>query len=746
MNVIQGINYLGLVIMIIAGLLILYELIVRRKSPVVEPASDPDVSQTLPTIRILPGGIIDPSTSARRLLSLPADRDLCVSSLLDDIPAADADGFQEKLNQLLDHGRSFRAVIKTSASRVFEAIGTPCGVSVVVTLVDQTDIQREMASTKAQLFEVSQELADLRAAHAAAGTVVFRKDSDANRAIPHAAGQPLPAPIERRLQEAAQAGHSRTRVVIPAAETGSLDAAYDLICADRSRDVFVASNADASLAAERSMNRLVYTMSETFAHLRVGLMIFDVEKRLSLFNPAIIDIFGDDPEWLSRRPLLRDVLDRMRQSRTLPEQVDFTEWRQRIFDLIDDDKPEPYEEIWHLPSGRSLMALFRPHPSGGLAFIVEDITESVNLRRTNKAEKAARFATTDILEEGIAVFGPDGRLKMANASFGYIWGIDQRLLEQPTHVNEIVELCSARADLPEFWHKVTGATTLGGGRTVDVEKLMLADNSFLSARISPMPDGSTLLVFSDVTATEQVARALKQRNQALEHADEMRSALIDQISHQMRTPLNSIFGFGQLLSEEMIGKLNAVQRDYVKGTIASASELLDAINGMADLITIGAEVLDDSEEYLDPAIVLVDVVGVASKRFATKNRKVIIDEGAATHVFTGQRVRLRQIMFNMLMDALSKTMDDGTVKVGIVPAGNDLVLECSHPANEDEGEHGLALALVRRFVQLNGGEVEVSRSEDGIRIVRCRVADVQERKPIKMVEDARAKTPLAKHV
>ncbi|MEM7545492.1 MAG: PAS-domain containing protein [Pseudomonadota bacterium] len=708
-----------------------------QKSSWREDERDFAVGGHLPTVRISADGIIEPSITARLLLKIPDGGALDMASMGAALTTSSGHMFEQKLTQLVEQGRGFRTVVQTRADRMLEAIGVARGFDVVITLIDQTEVQKKVEEARAELSSLSEELDDLRAAQAAAGTATFRAGvlTEGQRAaMPYLAGKQLPEPVERRLVEAAAEGHQRKRVVVPAAETGSTDAAFDLICADRERELFVAQNADSALAAERSMNRLVYTMSETFAHLRVGLMIFDVEKRLSLFNPAIIDIFGDDPEWMSRRPHLRDVLDRMRQSRTLPEQLDFAAWRQRIFDLIDDDQPESYEEIWHLPNGRSLMALFRPHPSGGLAFIVEDITESVALKRTNKAEKAARFATTDILEEGIAVFGPDGRLRMANASFGYIWGIDQKMLERPTHVNEIVMLCAARADAPEFWNKVTGATTLGVGRTVDVQKLALANNSYLSARISPMPDGSTLLVFSDVTATEQVAVALRQRNQALEHADEMRSALIDQISHQMRTPLNSVFGFGQLLSEELIGKLNAVQRDYVQGIIVSSSELLDAINGMADLITIGAEVLEDEEEYLDPALVLVDVVEVATKRFATKDRKVVIVPGAPTHVFTGQRVRLRQIMFNMLMDALTKTDDGGTVTVRIVPAGTDLVLECSHPATAKETEPGLALALVRRFVQLNGGNVDVSHGDDGTRRVRCCVTDVQERKPLKAVE------------
>ena len=102
---------------------------------------------------------------------------------------------------------------------------------------------------------------------------------------------------------------------------------------------------------------------------------------------------------------------------------------------------------------------------------------------------------------------------------------------------------------------VQDRVTTGDGRRKVREKFTLVSGAIVQGRYSPMPDGSSLLVMSDITASENIATALRERNDALEHADEIRGALVEQISHQMRTPLNAVFGFSQLLGDERFDDL-----------------------------------------------------------------------------------------------------------------------------------------------------------------------------------------------
>ena len=94
-----------------------------------------------------------------------------------------------------------------------------------------------------------------------------------------------------------------------------------------------ALDADDLVAAEASLRRFVETLTETFAHLPIGLAVFDKNRRLGLFNPALTDLVKIDAVWLAGRPSLRDFLERLRETRQMPEQKDFASWRRKLGEL-----------------------------------------------------------------------------------------------------------------------------------------------------------------------------------------------------------------------------------------------------------------------------------------------------------------------------------------------------------------------------------------------------------------------------
>jgi len=109
--------------------------------------------------------------------------------------------------------------------------------------------------------------------------------------------------------------------------------------------------ADATIRAEGALRAFMQTLTKTFAQLPIGLAIFDRQRQLALFNPALIDLTTLDAEFLSARPTLFTFLDRLREARIVPEPKDYANWRQRMHDLEKAAASGLYEETWTLPTG-----------------------------------------------------------------------------------------------------------------------------------------------------------------------------------------------------------------------------------------------------------------------------------------------------------------------------------------------------------------------------------------------------------
>src|SRR5690606_10740685 len=105
---------------------------------------------------------------------------------------------------------------------------------------------------------------------------------------------------------------------------------------------------------------------------------------------------------------------------------------------------------------------------------------------------------------------------------------------------------------------------------------------------TPLPDGATLLAFADVTDRQRYERALVERNEALVASDRLKNQFIGHVSYELRTPLQTIIGFSDLLANPHFGALNDKQREYLSDIVASSKTLLAIIDDILDLATIDA--------------------------------------------------------------------------------------------------------------------------------------------------------------
>ncbi|MFT6228080.1 MAG: signal transduction histidine kinase [Paracoccaceae bacterium] len=497
-----------------------------------------------------------------------------------------------------------------------------------------------------------------------------------------------------------------------------------------------ALDAGAAVMAESALRRFVETLTETFAHLRIGLAIFDSSRRLGLFNPAFAEMMHMDPAWLAGRPRLEDMLLRLRESRMMPDRADFSAWRTELLRLFESPDAADYTEDWALPGDVSIRVLARPHPQGSLAFMFEDVTETAKLERRFATEIEIRRAVIERLEEGVAAFGPDGRAQFANPAFARIWGFRPGAPNSPGALAAVIRRCRPLTAGPvgapgapplpdaahdpdtrqDIWARLAAFAAEGARRTAWSERLRLLDGRVLRARIATLPDGSILTAFSDVTDAERAAAALTERNAALEAADEMRSALVEQTSRHLRTPLNIIGGHAQALQS---GGLDISSEDRARAILDRAREVHEAIDEMADLANAqaGSLALHDGDVDLRAAVESVQerATRAAAERGVTL--KMEIDD--RIHAIPGDDLRLRQILVNLITDAVQRAPVGAIVQAGVRPAetetdgtGPMVEIWTSEPTLDTEPRRGLAHALARRLAELHGGYMRV-RAETG---------------------------------
>jgi PAS domain-containing protein len=202
------------------------------------------------------------------------------------------------------------------------------------------------------------------------------------------------------------------------------DLTYFEVTANECGDTVVchATCIDGLVAAEKAKRHFVQTLSKTFAHLPIGLAIFDRNGQLALFNPALVDLSGLSAPFLSRRPTIMSFFDQMRENRQMPEPKNYISWRQAISELITAAADGLYQDTWTLEDGRTYAVQGRPHPDGATAFLIEDISAEITLTRNFRKEVELGQTLLDQVEEGLVVFSSSGVLTFCNERYRSLWG------------------------------------------------------------------------------------------------------------------------------------------------------------------------------------------------------------------------------------------------------------------------------------------------------------------------------------
>ncbi len=243
----------------------------------------------------------------------------------------------------------------------------------------------------------------------------------------------------------------------------------------------------------------------------------------------------------------------------------------------------------------------------------------------------------------------------------------------------------------------------------------------------PLPDGATMLTFQDITDTENVERALRETNEALQAADQMKLNFVHHVSYELRAPLTTIIGFAHFLSDPSTGPLTGKQAEYLDYVTKSTNALMALTDSILDLATIDAGAMKLELGPVDiPGAIEAAAEGIQD-RLATDRIKLKVDIAPNVGTFIGDQRRVVQVLYNLLANAVGFSPQDAIVGVsakrsernvvfavtdsgpGIAPDVKDKVFDRfeSFAHGSRRRGAGLGLSLVESFVQLHGGKVRV---------------------------------------
>ncbi|MEA2873421.1 MAG: hypothetical protein QOH67_3397 [Hyphomicrobiales bacterium] len=670
-----------------------------------------------------------------------------------------AHAMEDAVDALRAEGRGFSLTLTTLQQRHVAVEGRAIGGRAVLRIKDLTGTKSELAELAADHQQLRRDIDTVGRLLEALPAPVWARDATGRlswvnaayaRAVEARDGSDAVARNLEVLDSAAREGASQAR------EAGAFyEARLPVIVAGTRRILQVidrpspggSAGIGIDVTEVEAMRAEVARMTEahrrTLDQLSTAVAMYSAEQRLTFYNAAFRVLWGLEPAFLDSGPTDSAVLDRLRAARKLPEQADFRNWKSELHDAYRAMEPRQHE--WYLPDGRTLRVVTTPNPEGGVTYLFDDVTERLKLERGYEALIRVQGETLEALAEGVAVFGSDGRLDLHNPAFARLWKLKPEQLNgagQP-HIETLLGWCAPLYADEAFWARLRGAVTALESREPIQSRLERNDGSVLDCTTAPLPDGATLVTYQDVTDTVNVERVLIERADALQDADRIKNAFIGHVSYELRTPLTNIIGFANLLLDPAIGPtigpITEKQRDYLDSIDKSSSALLAIINDILDLTTIDAGAMSLDLKEVDIRGAVDSAVLGLQDRIAEK--AVLLDVRATPDVgsFMADERRVRQILFNLLSNAISFSPAGDVVRLGVERRDGAIVFSVTdrgpgippemadrvfdrfetHPLGSEHRGAGLGLSIVRSFVELHGGTVKLDSAVGHGTTVTC---------------------------
>lgn len=221
-------------------------------------------------------------------------------------------------------------------------------------------------------------------------------------------------------------------------------------------------------------------------------------------------------------------------------------------------------------------------------------------------------------------------------------------------------------------------------------------------------------------------KVIKEQNKKIIEADKVKTKFLSNVSHELRSPLNSIIGFSDILVSEIYGKLDEKQLEYIKDIQVAGIHLLGMVNEILDISKIESHTIKLNKTKFNLFLCVNEVLNILKPLYSEKNINIqnLIDENI--EVFADYQ-KLQQIFFNLLSNAIKFTRENGEIKVfaklstknimisvadngiGIAKENHKRIFKKFEQIASNEGgstnSTGLGLSITKELVKLHGGTI-----------------------------------------
>lgn len=221
-------------------------------------------------------------------------------------------------------------------------------------------------------------------------------------------------------------------------------------------------------------------------------------------------------------------------------------------------------------------------------------------------------------------------------------------------------------------------------------------------------------------------KVIKEQNKKIIEADKVKTKFLSNVSHELRSPLNSIIGFSDILVSEIYGKLDEKQLEYIKDIQVAGIHLLGMVNEILDISKIESHTIKLNKTKFNLFLCVNEVLNILKPLYSEKNINIqnLIDENI--EVFADYQ-KLQQIFFNLLSNAIKFTREEGEIKVfaklstknimisvadngiGIAKENHKRIFKKFEQIASNEcgstNSTGLGLTITKELVKLHGGTI-----------------------------------------